>query len=92
MSIRLAVHSSNNLFSFFKIAKAVVDKFKPKLTIPSCVVELEWTGGEQVPPQQLRHKVTLKGTKSPMYFHIRHNPQAVGGCALLENVRIPVLV
>lgn len=47
------------------------------MTIPSCLVQLKWTGSE--PPQQVCHKVTLKGTKSPAYFHICHEPQTVVG-------------
>ena len=64
----------------FQIMKGEVDQFKPELTIPSCLMELEWTGVEQVQPQRLRHQVMLKGAKSPAFFHIRHDPQAVGGC------------
>ena len=79
------VQSSNYYPLSFQIVKAHVDQFKPGHTgiIPSCEVELVWTGGEQVLPQQLRHRVTLTGTKPLTYFHIRHDPQAVGGYELL---------
>ena len=62
----------------FQIVKVSVDQFKPKQMIPSRLVELQWTDGEQVRPKQLRHKVTLKGAESPAFFHIRHDPQTAG--------------
>ena len=63
----------------YQITKREVDQFKPGLTIPSCLVRLEWTGGEQVPPQRLRHRVTLKGAKFPAFFHIRYDPGILVG-------------
>ena len=72
-------HSLASLLS--QITKAAVDSFKPKLTVPSCLVELVWTGGEQ--QQQLRHKVTLKGAKYPAYFSIRYDPPVVGKCNII---------
>ena len=62
----------------FQITKEDVDGFKPKLTIPSCLMYLEWTGDKDIQPQRLCHKVILKGAKSPAFFHIQHDPQAVG--------------
>ena len=63
---------------YLQIAKAHVDQFKQELPIPSCLVKLQWTGGKQVPPQPLRHKVTLKGAKPPAFFYILHDPQTAG--------------
>ena len=74
----LTVLRSNYYPLSSQIIKAHVDRFNPNLTIPSCELSLEWTGGENVPPQRLRHRVTLKGARPPTYFHIRHDPQAVG--------------
>ena len=76
-----SIHS--NIFLFSQITKEDVDQFNAGLTIPSCSVELLWTGGEQVSPRALRHEVTLIGTKSPTFFHIRHDPQPVGMCAIV---------
>ena len=74
-----------------QIIKEDVDQFKPELTIPSCLVELQWTGGEQVPPKQLRHKVTLKGAKSPAFFHIRHDPPTAGeGNSIAHSYTTPI--
>ena len=42
--------------------------------IPYCLVESQWTGSKQVPPKLLCHKVTLKGAKSPAFFHVQ-DPQ-----------------
>ena len=62
----------------FQITKPDVDQFKSETVFPSCLVELRWTGGGQVPPKRLCHKVTLKGAKSPTFFHIRHDPRTAG--------------
>ena len=83
--INIASHACYFPLSY-QITKIDVDHFKPGFTIPSCLVWLEWTGGEQVPPQRLCHKVTLKGAKFPAFFHIRHDPQAIGGCNIQYSV------
>ena len=72
------IHQQPLASLFSQITKAAVDSFKPKLTVPSCLVELVWIGGER--QQQLRHKVTLEGAKSPAYFSIRYDPPIVGKC------------
>ena len=62
----------------FQITKQEIDQFRLDTVFPSCLVELRWTGGKQVPPERLCHQVTLKGAKSPAFFHIRHDPQTTG--------------
>ena len=71
-TVRENKHSHIQAYFFLshQITQAEVDQFKPKLTIPSCMMELQWTGGEQVPPQPLRHRVTLLGTKPSAFFYI----------------------
>ena len=68
---------ANGTHFVFQITKAEVDQFKPKLEIPYCLLDLRWTGGEELKP--LLHRVTLKGARPPKdYFYIRYYPQATG--------------
>ena len=73
-----------------QITKAEVDQFKPKLDIPCCSLELQWTGGDDVKP--FSHRVTLKGAKSPKdYFYISYYPQAAGKDKVFSTIKLKAI-
>ena len=73
-----------------QITKAEVDQFKPKLDIPCCSLELQWTGGDEVKP--CYRKVTLEGAQPRKdYFYISYYPQAAGKGKVFSRIKLKAI-